>query len=118
MAGWRRASWGWKRAALRSITAQISDADARVEALEKAIVGWHRNDAASRRLASIPGVGPITASAIAASVPGGLAWLSGLLARKPARLVTVALANKMARIAWAVLCRGESYREAAAMPAA
>ena len=40
-------------------------------------------------------------------------WLIGLLARKPVRLVTVALANKMARIAWAVLRRGEVYREAA-----
>jgi transposase len=49
--------------------------------------------------------------------PGGVAWLSGLLNRKPTRLVTVALANKMARIAWAVLCRGEIYRAVAA-PAA
>jgi transposase len=52
-----------------------------------------------------------------ANVPGGLDWVTGLLARKQVRLVTVALANKMARIAWAVLCRGEVYREAAAMPA-
>jgi transposase len=167
------------RAALRSIAAQIADAAAKIAALEKTLVGWHRNNAESRRLASIPGIGPITASAIAATVPdasiftsgrqfsawlgivpgqsstggkerlgritktgnryirrllvigatghiryrrknvpGGLAWLTGLLARKPARLVTVALANKMARIAWAVLCRGETYREAAAMPTA
>ncbi len=38
------------------------------------------------------------------------AWINGLLARKPARLVAVALANKMARIAWAVLARQETYR--------
>jgi transposase len=147
--------------------------------LEKAIVARHRSDEASRRLASIPGIGPIIASAFATSVPdasvfksgrqfaawlglvpkqnstggkerlggitkagdrylrrlliigatglirykretvpGGLAWLTGLLAKKPVRLVTVALANKMARIAWAVLCRGEVYRTAAATPAA
>ena len=48
------------------------------------------------------------------NVPGGLAWVTGLLAKKPVPLVTVALANKMARIAWAILCRGEIYREAAA----
>ncbi len=51
------------------------------------------------------------------NVPGGIAWVSGLLAAKPVRLVTVALANKMARIAWAVLSRGEVYR-ATPFPAA
>jgi transposase len=167
------------RAALRLMAAQIADADEKIAALEKAIVARHRSDDVSRRLASIPGIGPITASAIAAAVPdgsvfksgrqfaawlglapkqnstggkerlggitktgnryirrllvigatghiryrrknvpGGLAWLTALLARRPVRLVTVALANKMARIAWAVLCRGEVYKEAAAAPAA
>src|SRR4051795_4145070 len=38
------------------------------------------------------------------------AWLRGLLERRPVRLATVALANKMARIAWAVMTRGESYQ--------
>jgi transposase len=38
------------------------------------------------------------------------AWLSGMLARKPAMLVIVALANKTARIAWAVMTRDEVYR--------
>ena len=33
-----------------------------------------------------------------------------LLARRPAKVIAVALANKMARIAWAVLARGEIYR--------
>lgn len=33
-----------------------------------------------------------------------------LLARKPARVASVAMANKMARIAWAVMTRGESYQ--------
>jgi len=37
-------------------------------------------------------------------------WTRSLLERKPARLVTVAMANKTARIAWAVLKRGEEYR--------
>lgn len=159
------------RSALRLIAAQIDDASAKIAALEKEIVASHRAEEASRRLATIPGIGPLIASAISASVPdpaafksgrefaawlglvpsqnstggkerlggitktgnryirrllvigatglirykrrnvpGGLDWLTGLLARKPVRLVTVALANKMARIAWAILCRGESYR--------
>ena len=37
-------------------------------------------------------------------------WANRLLERKAARLVTVAVANKMARIAWAVMARDESYR--------
>lgn len=37
-------------------------------------------------------------------------WTLGLLARKPARLATVAMANKTARIVWAVLTRNEHYR--------
>ena len=37
-------------------------------------------------------------------------WLTQLLARKPAKVAAVALANKTARIAWAVLVKGEAYR--------
>ena len=40
----------------------------------------------------------------------GRQWASALLARKPARVVSVALANKTARMAWALLVRNESYR--------
>jgi transposase len=39
-------------------------------------------------------------------------WADRLLERKPFRLVTVALANKIARIAWAVMARGQTYRAA------
>jgi len=163
------------RQTLQLIAAQIDDGNEKIEALEQEIALQHRRDEASRRLASIPGIGPIIASALVASVPdasafksgrqfaawlglvprqnstggkerlggitkagdrylrrllvigatglirykrknvpGGLAWVTGLLAKKPVPLVTVALANKMARIAWAILCRGEIYREAAA----
>ena len=165
--------------ALRLMAAQIDDANEKIAALEKTIVTRHRSDMVSRRLASIPGIGPIIASVITAAVPdasvfksgrqfaawlglvprqnstggkerlggitktgdryirrllvigatgliryrrknvpGGLEWLTKMLATKPVRLVSVALANKMARIAWAILCRGEFYREAVAMPAA
>ena len=140
--------------------------------LEAEIVAHARQDATARRLATIPGIGPITASLIAATVgddiglfksarhfaawlglvprqhsTGGKtrlgritkagnreirkllvlgatsmvhraaqwnsaagAWLRGVLERRPARLATVALANKMARIAWAVMTRNEAYR--------
>ncbi len=125
----------------------------------------------ARRLATIPGIGPITASLIAATVvdislfktarqfaawlglvprqnsTGGKTrlgritkagnkeirkllvlgatsmvgradgwnsnvggWLRNILERRPVRLVIVALANKMARIAWAVMTRKEVYR--------
>jgi transposase len=37
-------------------------------------------------------------------------WLLGLLARKPKKLAAVALANKMARIIWAMMVSGETYR--------
>jgi transposase len=41
-------------------------------------------------------------------------WLAQMMARKPRMLVTVALANKTARIAWAVMTRNEVYRAPAA----
>jgi transposase len=37
-------------------------------------------------------------------------WIVALLAKKPVRLVTVALANKLARILWAMMKTGESFR--------
>ena len=37
-------------------------------------------------------------------------WVRSLLERKPKRLVTVAIANKTARTAWALLSKGENYR--------
>jgi len=160
------------RSALQLVADQIDECDGRVDALEKQIISWHRTNEDSRNLATIPGIGPITASAIAASVPDPTAfkngrqmaawlglvprqnstggkdrlsritkagdsyirrllvigatsivryargkapgcgeWLKALLERKSARLASVALANKMARIAWSVLNRGEVYRE-------
>ena len=144
----------------------------RIEGLERRIVAHARHDDTARRLATIPGIGPITASLTAATVGGGIgafksarhfaawlglvprqhssggktrlgritkagnreirtllvlgatsmvyragrwnsaagAWVRGLLERRPVRQVTVALANKMARIAWAVMARNEVYR--------
>jgi transposase len=46
-------------------------------------------------------------------------WLEALIARKPAKLAAVALANKLARIAWKLMVSGECYRaNAAALPSA
>lgn len=157
------------RMALRRLIDQLERIGIEISKAEKEIVEWCRQNDASRRLATIPGIGPITASAIAAAVPdaslfrsgrqfaawlgltprahssggkeklGGISkqgdgyirrllvtgatavirmarqgnpskvWAARLLERKPARLVSVALANKTARIAWAVLARNQSY---------
>ena len=150
-----------------------------VQALEAEIAAHARRGGTARRLATIPGVGPVSASLIAATVTdigafgsarafaawlglvprqhstGGKtrlgritkagnreirrslvlgatsmvyraatwdsaagAWVRGVLERRPARLATVALANKMARIAWAVMARGEVYHPRGRLPAA
>ncbi|AVM72544.1 IS110 family RNA-guided transposase [Magnetospirillum gryphiswaldense] len=165
------------RIALRQIAVQIDACSQSVEVLEGQIVAWHKTNEASRNLATIPGIGPITASALAVSVPdpslfncgrklaawlglvprqnstggkdrlgritktgdsylrrllvigatsviryardkapGKGEWLKTLLDRKSPRLASVALANKMARIAWSVLTRGEVYRETYPVP--
>src|SRR3954452_25051535 len=160
------------RSAMVLVARQLEDLQRRIRELERAIHLWHRQNEATRRLATIPGVGPITASAVVATVgnvdafksarhfaaflgltpkehstggkqrlgriskqgdiyirrllilggtalvryargAGGTAWAKQLLARRPARVVTVALANKAARIIWAVLTRGGVYRSAA-----
>ena len=44
-------------------------------------------------------------------------WLAGLLARRPTKVAAVALANKIARMAWAMMAKGEPYREPAALAA-
>jgi transposase len=44
-------------------------------------------------------------------------WLTGLLARRPTKVAAIALANKLARMAWAMMARNECYREPAALTA-
>jgi transposase len=149
----------------------LDELDGQVAELDKEIARRAREDEVSRRLMTIPGIGPITATAIAALAPPaetfgkgrdfaawlGLAplqrstggkqklgaiskmgertlrrlliigssavvlhaskrgaprgsWLEQMLIRKPRMLVTVALANKMARIVWALLVKQEDYR--------
>jgi transposase len=44
-------------------------------------------------------------------------WLAALLARRPTRVAAIALANKIARVAWAMMAKGERYREPVALAA-
>ena len=158
------------RKAITTLAEQLSDLQARIGDLEKDLVSWSRDDPVVKRLRTIPGIGIITASALAASVtdphqftsgrqfaawlgltprancsggkerlgriskmgdqylrrllvngmtsrlrwlrrhPEADPWAAKLLPRKPAKLVAVAMANKAARVAWAVMTRGEVYR--------
>ena len=160
------------RGAFAGLLEQCRATADRIEALEAEIVAHAREDDIARRLATVPGIGPITASLLAATVGGNIgafrsarhfaawlglvprqhstggktrlgritkagnreirtllvlgatsmvhraaqwnsaagAWVRELLERRPVRLATVALANKMARIAWALMTRNEVYR--------
>jgi transposase len=44
-------------------------------------------------------------------------WLTALLARRPTKIATIALANKIAGMAWAMMARGERYKEPVALAA-
>jgi len=44
-------------------------------------------------------------------------WLTALLARRPTKVAAIALANKIARMAWAMMAKGEHYKEPAALAA-
>ena len=44
-------------------------------------------------------------------------WLTSLLTRRPTKVAAIALANKLARMAWAMMARGERYRQPVALAA-
>ncbi len=158
------------RQLLQRLVEHLKELDRQVLELEAQIQLWHRQNEASRKLAQIPGIGPITASALVASIgdakrfangrqfaawlglvprqhsSGGKqvllgiskrgdiylrtllilgaravlrileqrtdrtqAWLKRLLARRNSNVAAVALANKNARIVWALLAHGREY---------
>ena len=71
-----------------------------------------------RYLRRILVVGAHAVLKLARQKPEKYPWLTQLLARKPFKIVAVALANKMARIAWALLVKGGPYRARALVAAA
>jgi len=158
---------------------QIVELDTKIKQIDVKLTAAHKANEVSQRLATIPGVGPVTALTLAVDIDpaafesgrhlaawagltpkehstggkqrmGGISragnerlrvlfvagatsvinaamrpssklmteWLQALLQRKPRKVVAVALANKMARVAWALMTRGEVYRPAAGTGAA
>ena len=57
------------RQVLQVLAVQIEQLEAAVAAIEKQLMAWHKSNSVSQRLATIPGIGPIIATAIAATVP-------------------------------------------------
>ena len=156
------------RGALLGMTEVLGGLERRIEAIDRQIVAWGRSNTTYRHLITIPGYGPILASAVAALVTdpttfrsgrdfsaslglvprqvgtGGKVklgpiskrgngylrrllvngamsvlgskrarqdpWIAKLLANKPRKLAAVALANKLARIGWAIMMRQEDFR--------
>ena len=56
------------RQALRGLASELETMGERVKEIEVAILAWHKSSEVSSRLATIPGIGPITASAIVATI--------------------------------------------------
>ncbi len=69
----QRAEWR----CLESLVSALMTVEQEIASAEREILVWHRSNEASRRLASIPGIGPITANALAASVPDPTIFKSG-----------------------------------------
>jgi transposase len=166
------------RACLAALGAQLRRLKEQILEFDRIIMAWHRSNEASMRLDEAPGIGPVLATALVATVTdpkafrsgrnfsawiglvpkqhssggkdrlgsiskqgdrylrslfmaGALAviryakingtkhrpWLTALLARRPTKVAAIALANKIARMVWAMMARGERYREPVALAA-
>ena len=81
--------------------------------LERQLVAAVRRDDEMRRLRTLLFVGATSVLRHVRKGASGPKWLLGLLARRPAKVVAVALANKMARIVYALLTKGGEYRRLA-----
>jgi transposase len=90
------------RACLAALGAQLRMLKVQILEFDRQIMAWHRSNEISRRLDAIPGIGPALATALVASVA------KSPLSRSP---------NKIARMAWAMMARGERYKEPAALAA-
>ena len=65
------------RQALQVLANQIEQTESAVRALERELLAWHKTNPVSQRLASIPGIGPIIATAIATTVAEPTVFRSG-----------------------------------------
>jgi len=155
------------RACLAALGAQLRRLKEQILEFDRMIRAWHRSSEMSLRLDDCPGIGPVLATALAATVAdpwigivpkqhssggknrlGGISkqgdrylrglfvagalaviryakihgtkhrpWLRALLARRPTKVAAIALANKIARMAWAMMAKGERYKEPVALAA-
>ncbi len=71
------------RPLIARLAAHLGELDRQVDELEAQIQTWHRQNAESRRLAEIPGIGPLTASALVASIGDAKTFAHGAMRGLP-----------------------------------
>ena len=65
------------RGLVRLLAGQLDEVELRIDETDAQIMAWHKADPVSQRLATIPGIGPLAATAIAATVPDPAVFRSG-----------------------------------------